>query len=52
MQNVGYAAGSGVFTQSGGINVPFVAHSAAGYSQLLVGDANGGFGAYDLSGGS
>ena len=54
---LGVAAGSGVFTQSGGVNVSYVpkvpaASNAASFSSLQIGFSNGGYGEYDLSGGS
>ena len=46
-------AGSGVFTQSGGINSPWLTASQAGgtYSSLQLGNSQGGYGEYNLSGG-
>ena len=58
MQEVlGVASGSGIFTQSGGVNVPFVAHpgydsGAVPFSNLQLGFSSGGYGEYDMSGGS
>ena len=52
-EQLGTAAGSGVFTQSGGFNVAtFTPHSGSGYNQILVGYTNGGYGEYDLGGGT
>ena len=47
------SAGSGIFTQSGGVNVGYVAHTpgVAGptnFSSLQVGPSSGGYGEYDL----
>ena len=50
---VGYDSGSGVFTQSGGLNCPFV--NVPGYyafSALTLGWGNGAYGEYDMSGGA
>ena len=52
---LGVASGSGIFTQSGGINCPYQQGSgAAGYSynSIALGWSKGGYGEYDLSGGS
>ena len=57
---IGVASGSGIFTQSGGINVPYTAVPSADgneldtgmYSSLQLGYSKGGYGEYDMSGGS
>ena len=53
---VGYStAGSGFFTQSGGLNCPYAKYGSVGgflYNQLELGVQNGSFGAYTMSGGS
>ena len=51
---LGNTSGSGVFTQSGGINCPFVEGSAynGAFSALQLGPIQGGYGEYDMSGGS
>ena len=51
---LGNTSGSGVFTQSGGINCPFVEGSAARapFTRLQLGPVQGGYGEYDMSGGS
>ena len=52
---LGVASGSGIFTQTGGINCPYQQGSgAAGYSynSIALGWSKGGYGEYDLSGGS
>ena len=50
-------SGSGIFTQSGGINIPYASHRHFGtdcttFSSLQLGYSNGGYGEYDMSGGS
>ena len=60
MEVIGAASGSGIFTQSGGINVPYAAvPSGAGdtpdtgsFSSLQLGYSKGGYGEYDMSSGS
>ena len=55
-----YQAGSGVFTQTGGINVPYnevtnpglAAGNVLNYSSLQLGYKDGGYGEYNMSGGS
>ena len=50
---VGYDSGSGVFTQSGGLNCPFVnAPTNDAFSALTLGWGKGAYGEYDMSGGS
>ena len=50
---VGYDSGSGVFTQSGGVNCPFVnVPTNSAYSVLTLGWGKGSYGEYDMSGGS
>ena len=57
---LGYQSGSGIFTQSGGVNVPYVEVGSPGgpagntlnYSSLQLGYKAGGYGEYDMSGGS
>ena len=55
---LGVDSGSGIFTQSGGINVPYVGHHGMTgdhnltFSSLQLGYTNGGYGEYDMSGGS
>ena len=50
---VGYDSGSGVFTQSGGLNCPFVnAPTNDAFSELTLGWGKGAYGEYDMSGGS
>ena len=55
----GVTSGSGIFTQTGGTNAPFtldpsgsVGLSAGQYSAVVLGFSNGGYGEYDMSGGS
>ena len=52
VEQLGVAGGSGVFTQTGGLNCPFLGEGNEGYSQLLVGYTIGGYGEYDMGGGS
>ena len=54
---LGVDSGSGIFTQSGGVNVPYAAIlEYSGYNlvftTLQLGYSNGGYGEYDMSGGS
>ena len=51
---LGVASGSGVFTQSGGVNVPFSSNGGGSYycNSLQLGYSNGGYGEYDMSGGT
>ena len=54
---LGVASGSGIFTQSGGVNVKYAAVSntsggPGSYSSLDLGYANGGYGEYNLQGGA
>ena len=48
--------GSGIFTQSGGVNINYAPLSTFDYnlifSSLQLGTANGGYGEYDMSGGA
>ena len=55
---LGVASGSGIFTQSGGVNVNYaptganVSGDPGSYTSLELGYANGGYGEYDMSGGA
>ena len=55
---LGVASGSGIFTQSGGVNIPYARNinSSSGwptdFTSLELGYSNGGYGEYDLSGGA
>ena len=57
---VGTPSANGVFTQTGGVNSPYVEVASPGgsagnvlnYSSLQLGFQNGGYGEYDMSGGS
>ena len=55
---LGVASGSGIFTQSGGVNIPYVETSDVPQdgpptiSAVELGYSNGGYGEYDMSGGS
>ena len=55
---LGVASGSGIFTQSGGINCPFTnapsypASYYPNFTSLQLGYAQGGYGEYDMSGGA
>ena len=54
-ERFGVAAGSGVFTQSGGINSPYapaIGIDQGNYSALQLGYQDGGYGEYRLSGGT
>ena len=54
-ERFGIAAGSGVFTQSGGINSPYSPATGTDqgyYSALQLGYQDGGYGEYRLSGGT
>ena len=51
------AGGSGIFTQTGGVNVPYIADqlssgTTVNYSYLQLGISSGAYGEYDMSGGS
>ena len=58
MQEVlGIASGSGIFTQTGGVNVPYGGwpgydSGSVPFSNLQLGFSSGGYGEYDMSGGS
>ena len=55
---LGIASGSGIFTQTGGINFPYVNRPATqladtgNFTSLQLGYSKGGYGEYDMSGGS
>ena len=52
---LGVASGSGIFTQTGGVNLPYAATPLAvniNFNALEVGYSNGGYGEYNLQGGT
>ena len=52
---VGTASSSGIFTQQGGINNPYTNDGngdSGSFPALQLGVSNGGYGEYDMSGGS